>query len=127
MISNSSNPTPEEVYYATEQYLPILPQEVQSQVDILLEQARSGKKVDNAILSLISDDEYARKWMRKALFGEDIARVMGSYDPLPGGPVSVPANSVWECRQCDFEWRVLRAGRPVPPCPRDYSVLVRKP
>ncbi len=129
MNTNSSDPTPEEIYYAAEQYLPLLSDELQTQSHALLEQARSGKKVDNAIVSLISDDEGARKWMRKALFGGNVAEVMGSYDPMIGNAISVPANSMWVCSNLEcsgFEWRVIRNGRPVPPCPKCFSVLKRK-
>lgn len=123
MSTDSSYPTPEEVYYAAEQYLPHLQEDLQRQVRTLLERARSGQKVDNAIISIISEDKSARKWMRQVLFTGDIAKLMRNYEPLAGNIVSVPANSVWICPKCGFEWRVLRAGRPVPPCPKDYSVL----
>lgn len=126
MSADSSHPIAEEVYYAAEQYMQNLSESLQEQIQILLEQAHTGKKVDNAILSLISDDNSARIWMRAALFGEDAAKIMRSYEPLSGSTVSVPANSVWVCPQCGFEWHVLRAGRPVPPCPKDYSVLTQK-
>jgi len=126
MNINSSQPTPEEIYYAAEQYLVVLSNDLQIQLRELLEQSRSGKKVDNAILLLISDDTDARKWMREALFGDDITNVNRVYEPMLGNSISISSKSVWVCPQCGFEWHVIRAGRPVPYCPKDYSVLVRK-
>jgi hypothetical protein len=125
MSNDISQPIPEEIYYAAEQYLPRLPDELQAQILALLARAHSGQKCDNAILSLMSDDQDARRWMRQALFGDQFGTLKGGYDPLAGTPTSIPSNSRWDCPQCGFEWRVLRAGRPVPPCPNDYSVLVR--
>lgn len=125
MSDDITQPIPEEIYYAAEQYLPHLPEEIQPQILALIERARSGQKCDNAILFLISDDKEAREWMRKALFGAQLGTLKGVYEPLAGTPTSIPANSRWVCPKCGCEWRVLRAGRPVPPCPKDYSVLVQ--
>jgi len=122
---STSQPTPQEIYYAAEQYLPYLSETLRAQIKTLLSEVQAGKKRDNAILSLISDDKAARQWMRQALFGEQFETMKSGYKPLArGGPV-VQANSQWECPQCGFLWRVQHKGRPVPPCPKDYSVLVR--
>ena len=124
MSDDITQPIPEEIYFAAEQYLPHLPEELREQIRLLLERARSGQKCDNAILSLISEDEGARRWMRQALFGAQLDTLRGSFEPMAGVPTSIPANSRWVCPECGFEWRVLRAGRPVPTCPKDDSVLV---
>lgn len=112
-----SQPTPEEIYYAAEQYLPYLPVELQASVAGLLEEARAGHKRDSAILSVMSEDADARRWLRAALFGDMEKSVLGEYGPLAGGP-DVPANSRWKCPECGFVWHVSRKGRPVPPCPK---------
>lgn len=124
MSADKSQPTAQEIYYAAEKCLPRLPEELQAQIDVLLVEARAGRKRDNAIIALISDDRDARQWMRQALFGDQFETLRG-YQPLAGGGPVVPANSLWRCPQCDFEWRVLQAGRPVPHCPDDGSVLVQ--
>lgn len=125
MSEDTSQPTAEEIYYAVEQYLPNLPEALQAPARSLLARASAGEKMDNALLALISEDAQARTWLRQALFGGETARLMGDYAPLPGSPLSVPANSLWICPQCGFEWRVVRAGRPLPSCPRDGSALTR--
>jgi hypothetical protein len=125
MPDNPSQPTPKEIYYAADQYLPYLSEPLQSQIQALLEEAQAGKKRDTIILSLISDDKAARQWMRMALFGKQFETLQRGYEPLAGGgPTSVPANSRWKCPECDFEWRVLRKGRPVPNCPEHNVALV---
>ncbi len=123
MPEDISQPTAKEIYYAIEQYFPSLPEALQAPVQTMLARARAGEKMDNALIALIAEDAKARTWLRQALFGGETARLMGEYAPLSGLPVSVPANSLWICPQCGFEWRVSRAGRPVPPCPRDGSAL----
>jgi len=125
MSIHTSQPTPEEVYYAAEKYLACLPEEIRAQLSQLLKDARSGQKRDNAILALLAEDETARRWMRAALFGEEDGILKGGYEPLPGAPASIPANSRWVCPECGFEWLVLHAGRPVPHCPHDYSILIQ--
>jgi len=122
---STSQPTPQEIYYAAELYLPYLSETLQAQINTLLSEVQAGKKRDNAILSLISDDKAARQWMRQALFGEQFETMKSGFDPLASGGPVVPANSQWKCPECGFVWRVQRKGRPVPPCPKDYSVLVR--
>lgn len=125
MPQDKSQPTPEEIYYAAEKYLPYLADELREPIAALLAEARAGHKRDTAILSLISEDAAARKWMRAALFGEQLT-LRGGYQPLAGsGPTSVPASSLWVCSKCGYPWRVQRKGRPVPPCPKDGSVLVQ--
>ena len=127
MPQETSHPIPEEIYYAAEQYLPLLSEPLQSQIRALLAEARAGEKRDNAILLQISEDRAAHQWLRSALLGEPVSgeTVMRGYEPLPGGGPAVPANSLWRCPRCGFEWRVLHAGRPVPPCPRDGTALER--
>lgn len=127
MSPDKSQPEPQEVYYAAEQYLPNLSELLQSRVKILLAEAQDGQKRDTIILSLLSDDPEARQWMRQALYGEqtETMRSYDPYDPLAGGGPVVKANSQWKCPQCGFIWRVQRKGRPVPNCPTDQSVLVR--
>ena len=122
---STSHPTPQEIYYAAEQYLPYLSELLQSQIKALIKEAQAGEKRDNAILSLISDDKAARQWMRTALFGEEMETLKGGYDPLAGSGPVVQANSLWKCPKCGFTWRVQRKGRPVPHCPKDYSILVQ--
>ena len=130
MNTETFNPTPEEIYYAAEKYLSLLSEPLASQIKaLILDQSQTGQKVDNDILTLISEDENARKWMREALFGGESGQIIrADYSPLPGGLLSVSANSIWICPKigCGFEWRVIRTGRPVPTCPRHFSVLVKK-
>ena len=119
-----STPTPEEIYYAAEKYLPNLTRELQAKLTPLLERALLGEKVDNTIIDLLSKDAAARYWMKLALFGEVDGVQYRGYEPLAGKPTSIMASSRWVCPQGNFEWVVLRAGRPVPPCPKDNSVLI---
>lgn len=119
-----SEPTPREVYYAARRYLPHLPSEQQSKVQELLQNARSGEKVDNAILETVSRDARAKEWFREALFTEEAVRL--GYEPLAGLPGPIPARSLWVCPQCSFQWRVFRRDRPVPRCPNDGSPLERR-
>lgn len=121
--SNPFQPTPREVYYAARRYLPYLPPELQQATKELLRRARSGEKVDNALLEMLSGDPAAKQWLQAALIGGEAARL---YEPLPGASDSIPAFSLWVCPKCGFEWRVYRKGRPVPPCPGDGSPLVRR-
>jgi len=125
MSREKSQPTPQEIYSAAEACLPHLRPDLQERLAALLAEARAGQRRANRILDLTSQDPRASAWMQTALFGESADTLRG-YEPLAGGgPAHVPANSRWVCPQCGFEWRVLRAGRPLPPCPRDGSALVR--
>lgn len=118
-------PTPQEVYTAAEACLPYLPSDLRDGVAALLAQARGGKNLKTAILALLAEDESARRWVRAALFGEQLS--VRGYEPLPGNPTEIPANSRWVCPQCGFVWHVARRGRPVPHCPKDGSLLRHAP
>lgn len=118
------NYTSDELIYAVEKLLPYLSSKLQANLALLLDRASAGQQVDNLIVDLLSRDDIARRWMGQALLLSPL-EITKSLEPLPGLPSSIQASSRWVCRQCGFEWVVLRAGRPVPPCPKDYSVLVQ--
>lgn len=115
--------TSDELVYAAEKLLACLPPVFQTSLSALLTRARNGEAVDNQIIDLLIQDQAARRWMKLALvdLSNDVVR---GYEPLAGSPASIQASSKWKCQECGFEWVVLRAGRPVPPCPHDGSVLI---
>lgn len=117
-------PTHEEVYYAAETYLPYLPDALKKRVKILLQKAKHEASVVDEIISLFSEDKRSRIWMRQALFLTGREVIKGGYEKIAGNPTSVSASQVWVCPKCNFQWHVSRAGRPIPSCPKDYSVLV---
>jgi hypothetical protein len=112
-----TQPTPHEIYYAARRAADaFLPSEAQNDIQIILKRGYQGEKVDNDVLRIVSRDEGAREWMAQALYLEVNTR---GYVALPGELTPIPARSLWRCPEegCGFAWRVLRKGRPVPPCP----------
>ena len=118
--------TSEELIYAAEKLLPALSSALQESLAPLLARARKGERVDIMIVDLLSDDEAASRWMRLALFGGQDETLYRGLEPLAGDLGAVQASSVWVCPkpECDFDWRVTRKGRPVPPCPHHNLQLV---
>jgi len=116
-----TQPTEREVYYAARRARDLLPPGEQTRLDALLRRASRGEKVDNAILKLLRPYDQARDWMVNALYLGGETR---QYATLPGEVGPIPARSLWVCPKCGFQWRVLRKGRPVPPCPYDGTPLV---
>jgi hypothetical protein len=111
--------TSEELIYAAEMLLPALSPAMQESLSPLLARARKHERVDILIVDLLSDDEAASRWMRLALFSGQDELLYKGFERSAGNLGPIPANSIWVCPEsdCDFRWRVLRAGRPVPPCP----------
>jgi hypothetical protein len=125
MNDNLNAPTPEEVFYAAEVYLPYLPSESQDSIKNLLRKAKGDEtSIANEIISAFSEDERARLWMREALFYSGYEVTKGGFEKVAGDPSSVSASKVWICPKCNFKWHVFRIGRPVPNCPKDFSILV---
>ena len=119
--------TTEELIYAAEKLQPALSPALQESLAPLLARARKGERVDIMIVDLLSEDETASRWMRLALFsGQEEMLYRGLEDKPAGDISSIQASSIWVCPQkdCKFEWRVLRKGRPVPPCPHHNIQLV---
>ncbi|MCS7011197.1 MAG: hypothetical protein NZL98_07495, partial [Anaerolineales bacterium] len=119
-----SMPSSFEIAYALRRVAFLLPEKKQAELRALLRQDRP-ENVERAIseaLRVVRSSRKAREWLEHALYfsGEKLGHA-----GLPGQPTQIPARSLWKCPQCDFTWRVLRKGRPVPPCPYDGSVLVR--
>ncbi|MCS7249188.1 MAG: hypothetical protein NZ840_13250 [Anaerolineales bacterium] len=119
---DADTPTPREIYYAARRIAFLLPEEAQQTLKTLLKQGHRGASTHHQVLELVRTSPQALAWMRAALYAAEPTR---AYEGLPGLPGSIPARSLWECPKCGFPWRVLRKGRPVPPCPYDGSPLVR--
>lgn len=111
----------QDVLYATEKILAILPAEQQQTIRSLLERARQGEKVDNFIVDELAKNRRIRQWLKQAL-GLDRSVEM-AYDPLAGDIGDVSAE-MYVCPEGDFAWEVRRAGQPIPPCPVHNVPLV---
>ena len=116
-----TKPTPREIYYAARQAAAALPPEEREQVLELIRRGNKGAPVHHEVLEYFQKYPRLRDWLKQALF---LSGTLRGYAPLPGQPGPIPARSLWVCPQCGFQWRVLRKGRPVPPCPYDGSPLV---
>lgn len=124
MSDDLTIPTDEEVYYAAEKYLPYLPYISQDRIKTLLQKARNGTTTVNEIISIFSEDEQSRLWMRQVLFFKGYEVTKGGFEKVAGNPTSVSVSKTWICLKCNFKWHVFRVGRPVPNCPKDFSMLV---
>ncbi|PWH18341.1 MAG: hypothetical protein DDG60_00685 [Anaerolineae bacterium] len=118
-----STPSTAEILYAARRAASLLPEKEQETLKTLLLRARRGDKVTVHILNVLSKSPSAQGWLQHALYAPPLNT--RGYEGLPGDPVEIPARSLWRCPKCGFTWRVLRKGRPVPPCPRDGSMLER--
>lgn len=124
MNEDTSVPTPEEIYYAAEKYLPYLPSALQERVKTLLQNTKNRVFVGNEIISTFSEDERSRLWMHQALFSSGYDIKKDNFEKLAGNPTTVSASKIWICPKCNFKWHLFRVGRPIPNCPKDFSVLV---
>jgi hypothetical protein len=115
-------PEPDDVYLAANAYLPYLPEEMQESLLSLLADAKIGKKTDDQVLELLAQNDQAREWIRAALFIDADRTLSPEYTPL-GGSVQAISARKWKCTKCDFVWFIYRSGQPVPPCPKDWSIL----
>ncbi len=116
-----ANPTPAEVYYAARRAAEQLPATEREELLGLIRRTHKDRKAHHQVLKRFQNYPGLRSWLDKALFLSD--RTKG-FAQLSGDLTPIPARSLWVCPQCGFQWRVLRKGRPVPPCPRDGSELV---
>ena len=119
--TDRTKPTPREVYYAARRASFMLPEEQQTELDALLKRGYKGAQVHRDVLGYFDDKKPAYEWLQQALY---TASTVKGYATLPGSVGPIPARSLWVCPKCDFTWRVLRKGRPVPPCPHDGLKLV---
>ncbi|MFN3743036.1 MAG: hypothetical protein ACK4VW_10295 [Anaerolineales bacterium] len=109
-----SLPSPAEIRYAVKRAAFLLPEKERKALQALL---RRKPIPEQQLLALFRETPAARQWLERALYWSSSEQTRG-YEGLPGEPGEIPARSLWKCPQCDFTWRVLRKGRPVPPCPR---------
>ncbi len=115
-----SLPTPFEIRYAVRRAAELLPE---AEKNSLLELLQNQDKVPPVkLLAFFQETPQGREWLQRALYLSGAEQARG-YETLPGQPGEIPARSLWKCPRCGFTWRVLRTGRPVPPCPRDGSPL----
>lgn len=120
MPKDRFNPTPFEVYYAARRAAQKLPPAQQAEVVELIRKTRSRKKT-HQVLAHFQDRPDLRAWLESALYLGDGAR---GFAQIGGDLTPIPARSLWVCPECGFQWRVLRKGRPVPPCLFDGTPLV---
>lgn len=118
-----STPSTAEILYAARRAASLLPEQEQETLKTLLLRARRGDKVTARILNVLGKSPSAQSWLQHALYSPPLST--RGYEGLPGDPVEIPARSLWSCPKCSFTWRVLRKGRPVPPCPHDGNTLER--
>ncbi len=119
--TDRTTPTPRDVYYATRRVRFMLPEAKQTQLLDLLGRGHKGEDVHQAALDFYRNSQNALVWLQSALYLRNSPK---GYAELSGQPGPIPARSLWVCPQCGFSWRVLRTGRPVPPCPHDGTTLV---
>ncbi len=117
------DPTAQEIYYAARRVLDQLPPEEQEKLRPLLKRGQADPASTDEVLKRLKSHSQIREWLLAALYPPPEAATR-SYVTLPGGPGPIPVHSLWRCPQCGFTWRVLRKGRPVPPCPRDGATLI---
>ncbi len=122
--ADRTQPTPREIYYAVRRLLPLLPAEERQAIIELLKRGQKGEAVETTLLRRLKPFSRIRKWLSQALYTPPEAGAR-THTMLPGTIGEIPARSLWCCPKCDFSWRVLRKGRPVPPCPKDGSPLER--
>lgn len=120
-----SIPSPGEIRYAARRAAFLLPEKQRKALQALLRRKPKDLPL-NEVLALFRDTPQAREWLQRALYLSEPAGTR-IYEGLPGQPGEIPARSLWKCPRCGFTWRVLRKGRPVPPCPYDGSELERVP
>jgi hypothetical protein len=82
----------------------------------LLEQARRGKRVQTAILELLSAHERTRKWTTRFLKRRHQEGGVRAYAPLPGSMRPVAAQK-YVCPKGDYIWYRRSVAVPVPLCP----------
>ncbi len=116
-----NHPTPREIYYAARRVAHLLPEDEREELMALLKRGYKGENVHHTALRILSRSPQAREWLNAALYGP--VPGMRGFAHLPGHPGPIAARSLWRCPQCGFQWRVLRKGRPVPPCPHDGAAL----
>lgn len=115
-----SVPTPFEIRYAVKRAALLLSDQERKALQALLRKKPATPL--HQVLAFFRDKPAAQQWLQDALYPSPSEPIRG-YVGLSGQPGEIPARSLWKCPQCGFTWRVLRKGRPVPPCPHDGSKL----
>lgn len=115
-----SLPTPFEIRYAVKRAALLLSDQEREDLQALLR--KKPPTPLNQVLAFFQDKPAAQQWLERTLYPSP-SELTRSYEGLSGHPGEIPARSLWKCPQCGFTWRVLRKGRPVPPCPNDGSRL----
>lgn len=119
-----ADPETKQIYYAAQKIKPYLKRELQDRLATLLEGPEETADIDEQIIDLLSEDEFARNWMWQALFGAQEETLSKSYTSPAGDIGTISASIIWVCPKCDFDYRITKSGQPVPPCPEHGIRLV---
>ncbi len=108
----------EDIYRVARDLLPEMEPEMRKSIEALLQQVEKGRKTDNLIVDIITENDVLRHKLREMLGNDDNERSLGGYLPLGGDP-EPPSAQKFVCPMAghDFSKRISKAGEDPGNCP----------
>lgn len=113
----------DEFYSAARDLLPEMDDEMRHEIEALLKQAEEGRKTDNLIIEIITENCKLRHMLREKL-GKELEHFV-RYLPLGGNPKPIPAQKyVCPVEGHDYSKRISKAGEDAGNCPEHKVPLI---
>ena len=114
---------PNDIYRAANRLLAEMDERMRKQVEVLLHEAKSGKKTDSSIVEIITQDDRMRKRLREELNLDE--SWLRSYSPPAGNPDS-PSTKKFVCpiQGHSYVRRIQNVGEDPGQCPEHQVPLI---